>query len=261
MIDCVHMCGIPRAVGRALCKQWPICLPVLAAFAILCLQHRERGLRLLIYYCAKCQRQNMRNVCDSCGKGLPGTAARYIWSDYRQPLADTVKLGALVRLPLMALALLITVMFVMEYIMTGAQAVTFLTNSGILPAMVQTFFSAVGVGLLILALQGKENVQYAMDPKGVLKRTWITPTRLNCLMRGIRYDKRAIQQNADGLPFLMAHEEYLVWQDARRYVLRPRAGRIKLYRPYAFVFMTLHIPREEYDGAAAMVAGKIKVKK
>ena len=139
----------------------------------------ERGLHLLIYYCAKCQRQNMRNVCDSCGKGLPGTAARYIWSDYRQPLADTVRLGALVRLPLMALALLITVMFIMEYIMTGAQAVTFLTNSGILPAMVQTFFGAVGVGLLILALQGKENVQYAMDPKGVLKRTWITPSRLS----------------------------------------------------------------------------------
>ena len=59
----------------------------------------------------------------------------------------------------------------------------------------------------------------------------------------------------------MAHEEYLVWQDARRYTLRPHAGRIKLYRPYAFVFMTLNLPREEYEYAARMVAGKIKLKK
>ncbi|NLD33665.1 MAG: hypothetical protein GX653_02010 [Clostridiales bacterium] len=216
---------------------------------------------MLIYYCAKCQRQNMHNTCDSCGKGLPGTAARYIWSDYRLPLGDVVKLGQVMRIPLIALALLITVMFVMEYILTGAQAMDFLTNSGVLPAMVQAFMGAVAIALLILALQGRENVQYVLDPKGALKRTWIRPTRLNCWARGLHYDKRAIQQNADGMPFLMAHEEYLVWQDAKRYALRPRAGRIKLYRPYAFVFMTLHIPREEYDGAAQMVAAKIKLKK
>lgn len=216
---------------------------------------------MLIYYCAKCQRQNMSNLCDSCGKNLPGTAARYIWSDYRLPLGDVVKLGRVLRIPLIALALLIVVMFVMEYILTGARAVDFLTNSGILPAMVQAFMGAVALALLILALQGRENVQYVLDPKGALKRTWIRPTRLHCWARGLRYDKRAIQQNADGVPFLMAHEEYLVWQDAKRYSLRPRAGRIKLYRPYAFVFMTLHIPREEYDGAAQMVASKIKLKR
>ena len=215
---------------------------------------------MLIYYCAKCQRQNMHNVCDSCGKGLPGTAARYIWSDYRLPVGDVVKLGRVLRIPLIALALLITVMFVMEYILTGARAVDFLTNSGVLPAMVQAFMGAVAIALLILALQGRENVQYAMDPKGVLKRTWITPSRLNCAARGIRYDKRAIQQNADGLPFLMAHEEYLLWQDAARFKLAPRAGRISLYRPYAFLFMALYLPRHEFDGAADMVRAKMKGK-
>ncbi len=216
---------------------------------------------MLIYYCAKCQKQNMHNRCDTCGKALPGTAARYIWSDYRLPLADTVKVGAFVRTVLMALALRITVMLLLEYILTGHHAVNFLTGSGILPALVQLFFIAVAVGLGVLLLQGRENVQYALDPKGALKRTWITPTRLNCLARGIRYDKRAIQYNADGVPFLMAHEEYLTWQDTSRYSLRPHSGRIKLYRPYSFVFMTLYVPRESYEGAAAMITAKVKPKK
>ncbi len=216
---------------------------------------------MLIYYCAKCQRQNAHNQCEACGKNLPGTAARYIWSDYRASLADVVKLMALVRALLMALTLLIVVMFLLEFLRTGAGAVNFLTGSGILPALVQVFFLALGAALLVLLLQGRENVQYALDPKGVLKRTWITPTRLNCLARGIRYDKRAIQHNADGVPFLMAHEEYLTWQDTSRYTLRPHSGRIKLYRPYSFVFMTLYIPRESYEGAAAMITAKVKMKK
>ena len=216
---------------------------------------------MLIYYCAKCQKQNMRNVCDSCGKGLPGTAARYIWSDYRPAIGNMVKVGQVFRLPLMALVLLILVMLAFEYILTGMQAVIFLTDSGILPAMVQIYFGAVGLGLLLLGLQGHENVQYVMDPKGILKRTWIVPGRLRCLARGLRYDPRAIQLNADGQPFYMAHEEYLVWSDAKRFSLRPHAGRIKLYRPYSFVFMALHIPQDEYAGAAQMVAGKIKLKK
>lgn len=215
---------------------------------------------MLIYYCAKCQKQNVHNVCESCGKNLPNTASRYVWSDYRSPLADVVKVGAVFRVGLMAVALMMLVMFAMEMIVSDLQVMRFLTSSGILPAAVQLYFGAMALAMLVLGLQGKENVQYVLDPKGALKRTWITPTRLHCWARGIPYDKSAIQLNAQGEPFLMAHEEYLVWRDARRYQLRPRAGRIKLYRPYPFLFMSMHIPREAYDGAAAMVAAKVKIK-
>ncbi|MHC1787514.1 MAG: hypothetical protein AB9880_10675 [Christensenellales bacterium] len=216
---------------------------------------------MLIYYCAKCQRQNMRNVCDGCGKGLSAASARYIWSDYRMPLADAARVGSVFRVTLLALTLLILTMLLIEYILGGNEALSFLTNSGILPALVRVFLGAVALGLLVLGLQGRENVQYVMDPKGVLKRTWISPSRLHCWTRGLRHDPRAVQHNADGLPFLMAHEEYLLWADAARCSLRPHAGRIKLYRPYAFVFMSLQIPREEYEGAAAMVMAKVKQKK
>jgi hypothetical protein len=56
----------------------------------------------------------------------------------------------------------------------------------------------------------------------------------------------------------MAHEEYLAWPDARRFRLSPARGRIALYRPYAFLFMTLYLPAGEYAGAAEMVSAKLK---
>ena len=116
----------------------------------------------------------------------------------------------------------------------------------------------VALYVLLLALQGRESVQYVLDPKGALKRTWIQPTHLACWARLVRFDRRSVQPNADGVAFLMVHEEYLVWQDAARFVARPRAGRINLYRPYSFVFMTMYASPEEFDGAVEMIAAKIK---
>lgn len=213
---------------------------------------------MLVYYCAKCQRQNPGAACSGCGKTLPSTAARYVWSDYGLAIHDPARIGSVLRVMFFAVMVLLLGMAAVEYIFSGPQVISFLTETNILPILVAVFFGGAALGFLLLALQGGENVQYAMDPKGVLKRTWITPSRLKCAARFLRYDPRAFQNNSEGVPFLMAHEEYLVWQDAARYVLHPRSGRINLYRPSSFLFMGMHIPREEYDGAAAMVAAKLK---
>ena len=45
---------------------------------------------MLVYYCGKCRQQN-RVQCDSCGKRLTSSAVRYIWSDYRLPITDAVR--------------------------------------------------------------------------------------------------------------------------------------------------------------------------
>ncbi|NLZ90272.1 MAG: hypothetical protein GX916_12315 [Clostridiales bacterium] len=213
---------------------------------------------MLVYYCAKCQRQNSRNTCDSCGKNLTAGSVRYIWSDYRLPITDVVRVGTVLRVMLLSVLLLLMGMMAAEFIETGEKALTFLTESGILPVMITVFLIGTVLGLVLLIVQGRESVQYVLDPKGALKRTWIQPTRLKCWARFVCYDKAAIQPNADGVPFLMVHEEYIVWQDVARYALRPRAGRVNLYRPYSFVFMAMHIPREEYDGAVSMITAKVK---
>ncbi len=213
---------------------------------------------MVIYYCSKCQRQNPRNQCEGCGRNLPATALRNIWSDARLPVSDIYRVGAVFRYLFLALLLLLALMLAAEYIYMGDRAFLFLSNSGVLPALLELYAAGVALGLLLLALQGKETVQFVLDPKGALKRTWIQPTRRRCWARFIRFDQKAVQLNAEGVPFLMAHEEYLAWQDVSRCRYRPHAGRISLYRPYAFLFMGLHVPREEYDGAAAMIAAKVK---
>jgi len=217
---------------------------------------------MLVYFCPKCVRQNPQPFCEGCRRTLGNPSIRYVWEDSRPALSDPYRLGLLLRVSAGAVALTVLTMFIIEFILTGSAAFThFFRSTGIPAAAVGLGISLFMLGLLVLALQGRETVQYMLDPKGVLKRTWIEPTRLKCLARMIRYDKAAFQPNNEGRPFLLAHEEYLVWQDAARYRLSPRAGRITLYRPYAFVFMVLHLPRHEYDGAAEMVSAKLKNKR
>ena len=217
---------------------------------------------MLVYFCPKCQRQNPQPFCNACNRSLGNPSVRYVWEDSSAPISDVTRLGLLLRVAASAVAVTVIVMLIIEYILRGPDAfTTFFKSTGIPAAALGLGITLIGLGLVVLMFQGRESVQYMLDPKGVLKRTWIEPTRLKCWSRMIRYDKAAFQKNSEGRPFLLAHEEYLVWQDTARYKLAPRAGRITLYRPYAFVFMVLHLPRHEYDGAAEMVAAKLKNKR
>lgn len=216
---------------------------------------------MLVYYCPKCQHQNPRPQCESCGRALGNPSVRFVWEDSRLAIADTQRLGLLLRAATAAVAVVVLVMLIIEFIYRGSEAFTyFFRSTGILPAALGLGILLCALGMLLLLLQGRESVQYMFDPKGVLKRTWIEPTKIKCWARFLRYHKAAFQQNNEGRPFLLAHEEYLTWQDTVRYRLKPRAGRITLYRPYAFVFMVLYLPRHEYDGAVHMVSGKLKNK-
>lgn len=214
---------------------------------------------MIVYYCAKCRKQNSQPQCGQCGRAIGNTGIRFIWMDARAAIADTgrVKLAALVSL--LASVLLMLGMLVIEYISRGTEAFSyFFTKSGLSEAILMAFVSLFLLWILILALQGREKVQYVMDSKGVLKRTWVEPNRLNCLMRSLPYQPQNFQYNSENKPFIKAHEEYLLWADAARYELSPVRRVITLYRPYYFVFMSLHLPGAEYDEAAAIVASRLK---
>ena len=217
---------------------------------------------MLVYYCQKCSRQNPRPQCEECGRALGNPSVRFVWEDSRPAIADPARIGLLIRIAMAAVVMVVVVMLLMEYVLQGPSAFTFFFKStGILPAAVGLGLAFIALGVTLLFLQGKESVQYMLDPKGVLKRTWIEPTRIKCWSRFLRYNKRNFMTNNEGRPFLLAHEQYLLWQDAARYRLAPRSGRITLYRPYAFIYMNLHLPPYEYQAAAEMVAAKLKNKR
>lgn len=215
------------------------------------------------FFCRRCQRPSPHPTCEGCGKPIPVSSVCNVWEEVALPVADPVKIGFVIRVMLFVTALLFIVMLAVEFIFntSGENAISvFLTKSGFLPLLVEVFLLGTAAGLALLALQGRETAQYLMEGKGILKRTWIQPTRLKCWARLLKYDKAAIRENAEGVPFMMAHEEYLTYQDVARYSISPRTGRVKLYRPYAFLFMSLHIPAADFDPAANMLAAKLKNK-
>lgn len=211
-----------------------------------------------IYYCGKCQRQNPSSQCEGCGRSLPSTALRNLWSDTRPVLLDAFRVYALLRVLLFALMLLLALMMAAEFLLSGERAVNLLWDGGLLPALLKAYAAGAVLGFAVLGLQGRETVQVILDPRGISRRTWIYPSRLKCWARFLRFDPGAVEYNAEGVPFMLAHQEYLAFADVRRVAYRRRAGRIALYRPHSFLFMGLHVPREEYDEAAAMIAAKTK---
>ena len=85
--------------------------------------------------------------------------------------------------------------------LTGARAVDFLTNSGILlPWCRHSWEDAVALVCSSWPCRVGKTCSMCWAPR-VPSSTRIRPTRLHCWARGLRYDKRAIQQNADGVPF------------------------------------------------------------
>lgn len=218
---------------------------------------------MVSFFCRRCQRPSPHPQCQGCGKPIPANSVCNVWEDERYAIADTAKVGFVLRVMLFVVLLVFLAMLILEFIfnISGENAISvFLTRSGVMPLLLQVYVYGTLAGLFVLALQGRETAQYLMEPRGILKRTWITPTRLKCWSRFLRYDKAAIRENSEGVPFMLAHEEYLLYPDVARYSLHPRAGKAKLYRPYAFLFMTLNIPRQDYDEAAGMLSAKLKKK-
>lgn len=215
------------------------------------------------FFCRRCQRPSPHPTCESCGKPIPVSSVCNVWEETVMPAADPIRVGYVIRVMLFVTALLFILMLAVEFVFNtaGENAISvFLTKSGFLPLLMEAFVLGTLAGLLLLVLQGRETAQYLMESKGILKRTWIQPTRLKCWARLIKYDKAAIRENAEGVPFLLAHEEYLTYQDVARYTISARSGRVKLYRPYAFLFMAMHIPAADFDPAANMLAAKLKNK-
>jgi len=214
---------------------------------------------MYFYHCKKCGTDNETSVCDTCGRQLKNTAARYMWRVARVPILDGTAVRAILRVLLYAELLLLFILVAGQYILTDfAQARDLLTSSGLLESLLIIYAAGAFLGILTLALQGREEVRYILDPKGAYLETLICPSRLRCWSRFLSYDKRVFQTDSTGGPCMLVRETYLLWADIRRAEFRQRASRIDLYRPSVFLIMSLWIPREEYAQVSSLVASRTK---
>lgn len=210
-------------------------------------------------YCKNCKTPSDTNLCMYCGKLIPASSECNVWEWVGSPLSGGGPLWLAARVMLAAVMAALVVFLALEYIYNPEKTVALgalMTRSRVLPALGQIFLLALGVTAAVLMAQGRETRQYVMEPAGILARTWIEPTKLKCWSRLIPYDERRIAENDSGVRFLMAHEEYIAWKDIVRYKAYRHSGKIKIYHPYAFLFMELRIPFEDFDEAFAMLQKK-----
>jgi len=215
-----------------------------------------------VYYCKKCKADSMTPVCDCCGMPIASLNQneRFKWRVIRAPLGDTpVLMGALRTLGLTMLGLVL-LLFLGELVFSPDKrsAVTMFTNSGILPWALIIF--AVGAALicLVLGLQGQEERHFVVDNRGAHLQVWMEPTHLKCLTRFISYEPYNIARDPEGNPRMLVSETHLLWADVCRCEVRRHAGRIDLYRPSGFRFMSLYPEREEMEAIENYMTPRMK---
>lgn len=217
-----------------------------------------------LYYCKACKADSMTPVCSHCGAeiGALNQIKCFKWYVNRMPLGDTPTLMGAFKVWGLTVVVLLLFLFLGELIFSPDKqaAVTMLSASGVLPWA----FVAVAVGaamiMLWLGLQGVEERHYLLDSRGVRMQVWIEPSRIKCWTRFISYDTyriRVVDEQKEKKRMLIS-ETYLLWPDVCRYEIRRHAGRIDLYRPSGFRFMSLYPEMEEMEELLAYLAARMK---
>ncbi len=215
-----------------------------------------------VYYCRKCKRDSASPVCEHCGVQITSLNQneRFRWRTLRVPLGDTQTVLGALKVLFFTLLVLTMVLFIGELLFSQnkASAVNLLTMGGLLPWMLIFLAAGAGLILLVLGLQGQEEMHYVIDYHGAHLQTWIVPGRIKCYARFLPYEEYNIVPGPDGEKRLMISESHLVWEDVCRCEVSRRAGRIDLYRPSGFKFMSIYPEREEMDAVVNYMNARMK---
>ena len=214
------------------------------------------------YYCKKCKRDSASPVCQYCGVQIASLHQneRFFWKMLRIPLGDTVTVIGALRILLALLIMLVLTLFVGELIFSSdkSSAVYLLTMGGILPwALVFLAIGAAAV-FLMLGLQGREEMHFVVDNRGAHVMTWIEPSRMKCFARFVPYEEFKITADSEGNPRMLIGESHILWDDVCRFEVRGRAGRIDLYRPSGFRFMSLYPEKQEMEALVQYITPRMK---
>ena len=215
-----------------------------------------------VYYCKKCKQDSASPICEHCGMQIASLRQneRFKWCHIRTPLGDTpTLLGALKLLALSVIGLLLAI-FLGELIVSPDKknAMMIISASGLLPWSLILFAVCAAVILLVLGLRGQEELHFVQDSRGAHLQVWISPTRIKCLTRFVAFDRYNLSQAPDGNLRMLVDEQHLLWNDVSRCEIRRHAGRIDLYRPGSFRFMSLYPEVEEMQSIEAYLQQNMK---
>lgn len=215
-----------------------------------------------VYYCKKCKQDSLSPICEHCGMQIASLRQneRFKWCHIRTPLGDTPTLLGALKLLFLSMAGLLLAIFLGELIVSPEKknAMAIISTSGLLPWSLILFAACAAVILLVLGLRGQEELHFVLDSRGAHLQVWISPTRIKCLTRFIAFDRYNLSQAPDGNLRMLVDEQHLLWNDVARCEIRRHAGRIDLYRPGSFRFMSLYPEPDEMQAIEAYLQQNMK---
>lgn len=204
---------------------------------------------MIYYYCSKCGGQNNTAQCTHCGKKLPAGSMRNVWNVARVPAGDPLVWKTVLCFLFSLVGVLFLLALFCNLIMKGNVDAALEALPAILAVLP---LGAVGA-LVVLLLQGREEVWYIMQADGVRVQTWHRPSRLHSWARLQSYREGAACPQPDGSLLTPAGEVTLAWRDIAVKRCSPQTGRIYLFRTPHVTPLILRLPADEYNMAEAMV--------
>ena len=215
----------------------------------------------MIYsYCKRCKIESPGEFCQQCGKRLSPQSQRNLWSVSARPLADgRIWRGAALAL-LTVTALLMLLVFGLEYIMGGNGRTANLWQGGVPRMILALPLLGIGVTFLFLALQGEEVSVYFLDKDGAHLQTWHKPSRVKSWARLQSADRTRDVPQQDGTIMHLSQERHMLWKDVQAVKYLPNRAAIRLYHTPHCAPLVLKLPSDEYEQARKYVEKNCKGK-
>ena len=204
-------------------------------------------------YCKRCKIESLGETCSLCGKKPPAAAQRDIWSISTNPLTDPGLWRGAVLVLLGVAALLLLIVFGLEFMMRG-NAQAHVLWQGRVPRLIFVLIPlGVGVMLLTLLLQGPEINMFVLDKDCAHQLTWHKPSAVKSWARLQTADRKRDVRQQDGTVMRLSQERHMRWDDVVSVKYLPQRAMIRLYHTPHCAPMILRLPSEEYDQAAEFV--------
>lgn len=225
---------------------------------------KEKIVLPLVKYCKKCRSEvEPEEICPLCGAKLPKSSLTLTFDRNHTPVKDWFCWNNLLRIALPASLLLIGAVLLAEWVAGGGEAVMKLLGGSFLPIVAALMCILLLIGYIMLCMQGREQVHYAMDKVGIHAWTYLDkPTNMQLYARFLTPEAiRRLEEDERALPGLtLIRHQYLPWKQIRRANFWKENAALLLYRPAWWQVMTVYCPFGEIPGVEQMVKAHVKPK-
>ncbi len=215
----------------------------------------------LTSYCKKCGREvDAGEICPICGTRLGKTSAHAVWCLEVTPVRDWMSWNAVARILLPAGLAALVLILGLEGISGGTEAIEKLLGSGLLMTLAILLGTALGLVLLILAMQGTELADYVVDNRGIHETRYLpNPTALKLLAR---MKSPGLMNEAQGeIPVVKLGEKTIAWKDVARVQLWPEKCMILVYAPAWWMRIAVACTPFTWEDTMGLIRNKLGKKK